>query len=164
MSKNKKYQHGFKSPDDYFDSFEDRLFSKLSEDKLPGDSGFKAPDGYFDAVEDTIMSRIAEENQTPVIPLYRRKIFLYAASIAACAALVFSVYTPETTISENDLEFADIEAYIDNGELDIDPYEIAQLLNEEDIEELSAEDDFFSEESLENYLLEHIDDTSLLIE
>ena len=41
------HNNGFKSPEDYFEDFEDRLFNKLSEDKLPKESGFKIPDGSY---------------------------------------------------------------------------------------------------------------------
>ena len=46
--KNKKNNDGFNTPKNYFEDFEDRLFSKIGEESLPKESGFAIPDGYFD--------------------------------------------------------------------------------------------------------------------
>ena len=60
-------------------------------------------------------------------------------------------------------ELAEIETYIYNN-LDIEAQEVAQLLNEEDLESLQWESLSITEETIENYLLDSLDDTSLLIE
>lgn len=162
MKKEGKYKHGLKAPEDYFEGFEERLFSKISEEALPSKSGFEVPDGYFDSLEEKILSRVSMETVVKVIPLYKRKTFIYAASIAACLVLAFSIFTQNTT-EELTLEIADIEAYFDADGMDYDSYDVAQLLNEDDLEALSFET-IFSEEILEEYLLENLDDTTLLIE
>ena len=54
MEKNEP-KNGFKSPENYFEDFEDRLFNKLSEDKLPKESGFKVPEGYFDQLDQSLI-------------------------------------------------------------------------------------------------------------
>ena len=162
MKKEGKYKHGLKAPQDYFDGFEERLFSKISEEALPSKPGFEVPTGYFDSLEEKILSKVSMETVVKVIPLYKRKTFIYAASIAACLVLAFSIYTRNTT-QELTLEIADIEAYFNEDRMDYDSYDVAQLLNEDDLEALSLES-IFSEEILEEYLLENLDDTTLLIE
>jgi len=165
MKKN-KHSNGFKSPEDYFENFEDRLFSKLSEDKLPKESGFKVPEGYFDQLEETIVSKaIDSEKKTKVIPLISRKTLYYATAIAACAIIVFSVITNNDVIQNIDtINISSIENYIEEGNLNIDYTDLASLLEEEDFTSNTSESNLFSEESIEEYLLENIDDSSILIE
>lgn len=164
MSKKPKYTHGFKTPEGYFDQFEDRLFDQLELNELPKNTGFIVPDAYFEEFETSLDQRIAAEKNIKVLPLYKRKSFWYAASVAACLALIVTFYPANPTIGSQDLQLSEIENYIESDGLDLNTYEIASLLNEEEIEELSSESEYFSEENLENYLLENLEDTSLLIE
>jgi len=163
MKNEEKYNHGFKAPDDYFEDFEERLFSRLNEAELPKKHGFDVPDGYFEDLEERILQNVAKEQTVKVIPLFKRKTLIYAASVAACAILVLSVYTGSSGGVES-LRMAEIEEYIIGDSMDLDSYDIAQLLNEYDLDNLTLEDELFSEENLEDYLLENLDDTTLLIE
>ena len=163
MKKEGKYKHGLKAPDDYFEGFEERLFTKISEAALPGKSGLTVPEGYFDGLEEQIIQKVVQIKPVKVIPLYKRKAFIYVASVAAAAVLVFSIFTKGTE-EEFLLEIADIEAYFEEGGMEYNSYDIAQLLSENDLDDLSAESATFTEESLEEYLLENLDDTTLLIE
>ena len=163
MSKEDRHNHGMKVPDDYFDNFEERLFIRLAEEELPDSPGFTIPEGYFDSVEEKVMSNLPSEEKGKVIPFYRRRVFTYIAGAAACAVLVLSLLTkgPEDNMS---LEIADIEAYLDEGGIDYNSYDVAQLMNDDELESISLDDEFLSEESLETYLMENLDDTNLLIE
>lgn len=163
MKKEEKYNHGFKAPEDYFEGFEERLFSKIKEAELPKQHGFDVPYGYFENLEERILQNVSQEKTVKVIPLFKRKTFIYAASIAACAALVFSIYTGNTG-GEKPLQIADIEAYINSDSMDLDSYDIAQILSEDELDNLTLENEIFSQESIEEYLLENLDDTTLLIE
>ena len=62
------------------------------------------------------------------------------------------------------LPFSSIDSYINEGNLGFDSYDVIALLNDEDVSNLNFETNIFSEENLENYLLENIDNTQLLIE
>jgi len=163
MNKQGKYTHGFKVPKSYFDDFEERIFSKIKEEQLPKESGFKVPESYFENLEEQILQRVTTSEKTKVIPLYKRKAFIYVTSIAACVAMVLLLY-PGTTSTQDAVQIADIETYFDEEGLDWDSNDIALLLNEEDLENLPINTTLFSEESIENYLLENFDDTTLLIE
>ena len=46
---------GFKTPKNYFEKFEDKIFLKLSEDKFPKESGFETPHLYFDNIDEKIL-------------------------------------------------------------------------------------------------------------
>ena len=76
---NKISNSGFKTPEKYFESFDDKLFDKLSEKApLPGTkaTGFKVPDAYFDIIENEILQKI-DDKDTPVIKLSSRKTLYY---------------------------------------------------------------------------------------
>lgn len=164
--KDKEHSNGFNTPKSYFEDFEDRLFSKLSEDNLPKETGYTIPKGYFDQLDLVILKNVETSvNQSNVIPLLSRRTIAYAITIAACAVLVFSlVNTNHTLDTVETLDVSSIESYIEEGYLDIDSYEIASLLKEEDLTNLNDESEYISEDVIEYYLLEQIDDSSILIE
>lgn len=165
----KKYTTGFTTPKNYFAELDDRLWKKVHETPLPEEHGFQVPDGYFTTLEDQILQKTRDANVSAapkVIPLYKQKKFVFAASIAACFAIVFSIidFTSETPITFNDINTESITSYIDEGNLDISSQEIAQLLQEEDVEALTLSSEEISAENLTDYLLNNIDDPTLLLE
>ncbi len=164
--KDKKHSNGFNTPKNYFEDFEDRLFSKLSEVNLPKESGFTIPKGYFDQLDSVILKNVETSvNQAKVIPLFSRRTIAYAITIAACTVLVFSlVKTNHSLDTIENLDVSSIESYIEEGYLNIDAYDIASLLKEEDLINLNAESEYISEDVLKDFLIENIDDSSILIE
>ena len=165
--KNKKNIPGFKTPKDYFETFDERLFSKMNEEELPLEHGFTVPDGYFKELEDSILQKVnVSESQTKVIPLFKRQTLLIVASIAACAAILISVVKSNNDASFDfeAIELSNIDGYIDDGNLELNSYELMAMLGDEEITSISVENDYFLEENLEEYLLENIDDNTLLIE
>ena len=163
----KKYKSGFKVPENYFDSFEKRIFDTIESETLPKETGFKVPDGYFENLEDTILQKLtATDKPRKVIPLNSRKTWIYLTAIAACLAVIISMLIrDESIVKQLDLiKTATIENYIDEGYLDLESYEVLALLDDEDLTSINFESDIFSEESLENYLLENSIEETLLIE
>ena len=165
--KDKKYKSGFKVPENYFDDFEKRIFKKIVSETMPQETGFKVPNGYFDTLEDTLLQRLhTEEKSQKVIYLSSRNTWVYLTAIAACLAIIVSMAVKNESIAKqmNSLQIASIENYIDEGYLDLDNFEILALLDDEDLTNINLENDIFSEESLENYLLEYNIEETLLIE
>ena len=164
--KQKKQHIDYSIPKDYFKDFDDRLFLKINEDNLPKESGFKTPVGYFEQLDSVILKSVKSSVKQPkVITLFSRRTLIYAASIAACAILVFSLTnTNNNAINVSSLDISSIESYIEEGNLNIDSYDIASILKDEDINSISSESKFISEDLIENYLLENIEDSSILIE
>ena len=78
MKKNKLHNvksTGFKTPDHYFESFEGKLFDRLTEEESIKDieePGYTVPKDYFNTVEDKVFSKIRRED-SPVISLKSRK-------------------------------------------------------------------------------------------
>ena len=153
---------GFKTPDNYFEAFEDKLFNRLNEkESLEGieTSGYIVPKEYFESIEDTIINKLNTEDK-PVISLQSRKTFYYIAGIAASLVLLFAVFFNSESTEELSAEM--VEAYLENR--DLNSYEIAQLLSDTDL----LEDDFtiintpYEEDNLESYLLDNSDIENIL--
>jgi hypothetical protein len=165
--KDNKHKHGFKVPENYFESFEAQLFDKIKSEELPKDSGFRVPEGYFENLEDSIVNKLhVSERRSKVIKLNTKMTLAYVIAIAACLALIISVVVQNKSIVQqlDSLKVASIENYINDGYMDLESYELMALLNEDDLTNMNLENDIFSEESLETYLIEHNIDETLLIE
>lgn len=166
MKKNKLHnikKIGFKTPENYFESFEDKLFERICESESIGgiqSTGFKVPKGYFNSVEDTVMHKL-NEGETRVVKLSSRKKLYYIAGIAASLVLLIAIFIGKGGSTE-ELSVEMVETYFENS--DLDSYELAQLLADADI----LEEDFilieteYNEENLESYLLENTDIESIL--
>lgn len=149
---------GFKIPNNYFQSFDDKLFNKLSEETSVSnikETGFKVPKNYFDTLEHKIIDEIKTKN-LPIVKLYRRKTFYYIAGIAAALALFFSlIFNKTNSVEEFSVEI--VETYLEKQNLD--SYELAQLLSDTNIleEDFTIIETNFNEDNLESYLLDHAD-------
>jgi hypothetical protein len=163
MNKNKLHNikdSGFKAPENYFDGLEDSIMDQIKLHEKIEDTGFKSPDNYFDLLEDKIIDRVKHEPK--VISLFNKRNLLYATSIAAALVIMFSIFINKSELTFADLETASIENYLNEEE--IDSYEMASLLTEE---ELSADifiDSDLTSESLEEYLLQNATIEDLIIE
>lgn len=141
---------GFKVPKDYFEGLEDSIIHQAKLSEKIEKTGFKTPQGYFEGLEDSILSKT---QKTPkVIPLFSKQNFIYAASIAAVLVIMFNVFWNTSNTTTN-LEVTDIEQYL--LQQDVSDYELATLLTEDDLASDNFVDLDISDESLENYLLEH---------
>lgn len=149
---------GFKTPKNYFDTFENKLLERISEkDAMLGieTTGYKVPNDYFNSVEATILSKI-ETAEKPIVKLKPRTTFYYMAGIAASLLLLFAIFinneqTEETFTAEM------VEAYFE--ESDLSSYDLAQLFSETDLldEDFKIINTPYEEDNLELYLLENSD-------
>lgn len=153
--------NGFKTPENYFDSIEDKFFERLKfEENIEGvnDSGFTAPEGYFDTLEDKILSKLEDK---PVVKLNSRKTLYYIAGIAASLLLLFAIFLNNNDTTQ-ELSAEMVETYFENS--DLDSYELAELLVNADIleEDFTIVETEYKEENLESYLLENTDIETIL--
>ena len=105
---NKHIKTGFNTPDNYFDSFEEKLLNKLSiepEINLVDETGFKIPEGYFDTFEEELLNKI-ENPETKVISFFNRRKLYYVAGVAAI--LIISLFIINPTYSDP-ITFDDLE-------------------------------------------------------
>ena len=152
---------GFKTPENYFDSIEDKFFERLKvEESIKGlnDSGFTAPEGYFDTLEDKILSKLEDK---PVVKLNSRKTLYYITGIAASLLLLFAIFLNNNDTTQ-ELSAEMVETYFENS--DLDSYELAELLVNADIleEDFTIVETEYKEENLESYLLENTDIETIL--
>ncbi len=164
--KDKKHKEGFDIPNDYFEEFENRLFNKINIELLPKGSGFKVPEGYFNEVDERIIHQVKKPiNKIKVISIVSRKTILYAATIAAVAVLIFSIVNNKNEVlTLDEIDFSSIKTYIEEGNIEIDNSDLSLLFTEEDLSAIALEENYISEEILNEYLLENINDSSILIE
>ncbi|WP_405414216.1 hypothetical protein [Maribacter sp. Asnod1-A12] len=158
MNKNNKIP--FKTPEGYFNSFEDKLMDKLSkpESTTSKDSAFKVPDNYFESFHDTLKGKL--ENEPKVIPLFPiKKIIAVAASIAAIVLIVLNYnWNTSSELTFSDLANADIEAYFENNDFELSPYEIAEVLPVTNTEYSDFLSSPIESDNLLDYLNENVSD------
>jgi hypothetical protein len=165
--KDKKHKSGFKVPENYFDDFDKHIFKKIESENLPKQTGFVVPYGYFDNLEDTILQNLnTEPKPHRHISLNSRRTWAYLTAIAACLAIIVSMLIRDESFIKQmeSLKTVTIENYIDEGYLDLESYEVLALLDDEDLANMNFESYVFSEELLENYLLDNSIEETLLIE
>lgn len=154
---------GFKTPDNYFESFDAKLKERLTEKKLIKDidtSGFKIPENYFKTLDDKILNQLKDDK--PVIALKSRQTFYYIAGIAASLVLLFNVFYTSETITIKDIETASIENYLEEG--DFTSYDLAALLNEDELTKTNFLDNEIPQSTIEDYLLNTIEIEDLITE
>lgn len=173
---NSKYPQkpGFKTPEDYFGSFEERMMLRIEKEKsfeLPEAKGsFGVPDAYFETLEERILDKI-EKDQKPVIRLWRKEYLFYAAAVAAIFVLMLGNFFQTETgnpVGWDDIEVSAMENYIDEG------YEMGYIeLNSSDYSDLIVEDgkliddsDFnkINSEAALDYISENMEDPAFIME
>ncbi len=153
-------KHGFKTPDNYFESFEDKVFGQLNETGIENDisHGYKVPEGYFDTINETILNRAKSKPKT--ISFKPNPKLYYITGIAASLVLLFAIFINIESTDEISAEM--VETYFQ--ESDLDSYELAELLSEAELleENFVITETEFNEDNLESYLLENSDIEQLL--
>lgn len=166
--RNPTYKSGFTTPPHYFDRFEDRIFEKLKRNELPNKSGYTVPDSYFDTLEREILSlTINEESKNSnVISIFSKRNIRYMVAVAATFIFIVSIKTFNfyNGDSLNSFKTATITEYIDDSQIAINDGDVEPLLMDTDIVQLQIENQGISTEEIEEYLLEYLDNTAILIE
>ena len=162
----KKDEHNFKTPEGYFESFNERLMQRLQNEEaeeklsfLPKSDGFKTPKAYFEGVEDEVLSKLTEK-KGKVITLRPYRKYLYGATAVAAALILFFNLNLETQtpVAFEDLASAEIDAYLENTELDLTSYELAELVSIEEVALTDVLDVPLESENILDYLDENIED------
>jgi len=155
---------GFKTPENYFETFSERLNERLNEKDVIGvkNAGFKIPENYFETFESNFTDKLNDKEETKIIQFKSKRTWYYAAGIAASIVLLLSIiFTNKNGISIDKLETVAIESYLYQEE-----YSAEELTSLFQLNEIS-ETDFIklniSEETLNNYL-ENIDTEDFILE
>jgi hypothetical protein len=155
----KKKLNGFKTPEDYFNSFTDNLMTKLSEELTIEKKvdGFTIPDAYFDSLYQNIQNKI-HTPESKVIKLNALKKYYYVAAVAAVVLIFIGIsLTNKTEITFDDIAISDIENYFDDNELDMSTYELAQMLPIDELEIKDIIDTQLNDENIIDYIDNSID-------
>lgn len=157
----------FNVPKDYFNSLENDIFLKISEDKLPKTNVFTTPSAYFDGLEEKLLAKVAPVNQKGKLISFKERVvkvipFAAAASILLFIGLnTFTINGGNNELSLENLNSTDIEYWMNNTE--ILESDVAILLNNELLEEQEFSFAELQTESIEEYIIT-TDNTSLLNE
>jgi hypothetical protein len=155
----KKKLNGFKTPEDYFNSFTDNLMIKLSEELTIEKKvdGFTIPDTYFDSLYQNIQNK-THTPESKVIKLNALKKYYYVAAVAAVVLIFIGIsLTNKTEITFDDIAISDIENYFDDNELDMSTYELAQMLPIDELEIKDIIDTQLNDENIIDYIDNSID-------
>lgn len=161
----KKHIPPFEVPKDYFRDFEERLFLKIAEEDFPKTSGFRVPEAYFKNLDQVILSKLRTREEPKIIPLTPHKIVAFASAIAACLVIAISVLKFSNQDTQIDIETVNlslIDNYIEDGNLDMDLYDVTNYLRTLDDAELFLNSFMISDEEIERYLFESFEEDNLL--
>ena len=154
-------ENGFKVPKGYFDEFEDGLLSELQLKETASHSGFILPADYFESLDNKILDAVKKDHKTKVINLFSFRKIAYATAVAASLILIYTVsFNKNENLNINNIETASIENYILKEGLETS--DIASLFSDDDLSEITSVKNNLSSESLENYVLEHLDIDELI--
>jgi hypothetical protein len=157
---------GFKTPDNYFETLDDAVFSKLAEENLSAQidsSGFKVPKNYFETIDSKILSTLDKKEDSKVISLFSWKKVAYISGVAASLILAFNlVFNNTNELTFDTLETASIENYLLNE--DLSAYEIAPYLGMTELNSDNFIDNTMNASDIEDYLLQNSDIEQLIID
>ncbi len=161
----KNHDNKFKTPEGYFESFNERLMARLADEEasqsssIPKNDGFAVPDGYFENVYSSVQKRM-DGKGTKVIALKSYRAFYYAAA-AIAALFVLSLawnWSNPTQLGFEDLASTDITAYLENNDLGLSSYEIAEIVDLEEVTILDIVENQLEEDVILDYLDENVEE------
>ncbi|OUR93331.1 hypothetical protein A9Q87_05120 [Flavobacteriales bacterium 34_180_T64] len=157
---------GFKAPDNYFESFDERLLDTFNANQQLSNietSGHKIPEQYLESFDKKLLSKISPINEPKVVQFISWNKLAYTIAVAASLILIFSlVFKASYDLSFETIETASLEIFLDEGEFT--SYELASLLTDDELNSNSFTETSISESSIEDYLLENASIEDLIIE
>ncbi|WP_103864081.1 hypothetical protein [Aquimarina sp. I32.4] len=176
MEKNNLHtNNGFKVPENYFESFTNKLSEKVSSTNnqntptLPDkkDTGFKVPKEYFTTLEGSIQQKLsANKSKGKIISLVHRKNILYISGIAAMITLILTIsIQKKSEFDFDDIKVTDVHTYFSEENIELTNTEIASLLGEDINYTEVFEDELITDDTLLEYLSEeNLDDEIIFVE
>lgn len=162
----RNHKNKFKTPEGYFDNFNERLFERLAEEEgqeessiIPKSDGFVTPKEYFDSVYPSTIQKLGDQ-PTKVVSLRNYRTFYYAAAAIAVLFVLTFVWNwnKAPDINFEDLASADIETYFENNDFGLSSYEIAEVVDLKDISLEDITDENLGDETILDYLDERVDE------
>jgi len=133
-----------------------KTFKLDNEPKI--ESGFKTPENYFDTFSARVMQQLPKEEPKTISLFSKRKSWIYAAAAVLVLALTLPVVYTNFYRSSPEIDEATLENYISYN-TSISDTDLVNLLDEKDIQKIdigmNIEDKTIENELSENKNLEH---------
>jgi len=133
-----------------------KTFKLDNEPKI--ESGFKTPENYFDTFSARVMQQLPKEEPKTISLFSKRKSWIYAAAAILVLALTLPVVYTNFYRSSPEIDEATLENYISYN-TSISDTDLVNLLDEKDIQKIdigmNIEDKTIENELSENKNLEH---------
>lgn len=163
----KKHIHGFRIPEDYFDTLQDRIMQNVTLDTLPKETGMQVPEDYFEHLESRIVANCSEAKIKRKPKVIRLNNWWYAAAVA-CSITLGLWLIPENT-KENPspqtlvkTEYS-LENYMEDMVLDMPESSLYNLIDNTDyVDSRVPFNGKINKEDVEEYLMENLDLSTLL--
>lgn len=140
-----------KIPKNYFENFEDELFSKIKTQDFPEDTGFVVPKYYFENFSEKLNEQLSVEK--PIVrPLYNYRIL--TAGIAAVFIFGLFLLNFNKKLEIEDTSITAIDEYVDNGNLKINLFDLGYLIEDDEINWVEFSSSILKDSIIENYLIE----------
>lgn len=149
-----KGNNGFLTPNNYFSEFNNDLFLRVLEDKLPKKHGFTVKDNYFNNFE-------TKNSQTKISK--KNKVFSLISSsswIAIAAIFIVGLYINLFHFNDNikkidieDITQIDVEYWLENSSYLTSSNTLDLFFNDVNFEDISFDFTDISDEDIEEYLL-----------
>jgi hypothetical protein len=162
-----KDENQFSVPENYFNSLEDSVLSKVIEEQLPGELTYNVPDDYFENFEETLFSNSEfSKKEVRVIHLKSRILKMIPTAAAACILLFvgFNYFSVTDKNKFDVISSDDLELWVDENYNNYTTTNNIEFVDTDFIESNILEDDTsLNNEDIFEYL-NTIDSSSLLTE
>lgn len=164
--KKENHKNKFKTPEGYFDSFNERLMARLTEEEditsdiIPKNDGFEVPENYFDTVYDSVAHRLPGKGAKVIALRTYRKVYYAAAAVVALLVLTvaWNWSTTDPKLGFEELASSDITSYLENNDLGLSSYEIAEVVDLEAVSLSDIMETQLEEEVILDYLNENVEE------
>lgn len=135
-------ENPFKVTAAYFENFEDSFIDTIkNQSNHISKSALKVPENYFEDFEQKVLSKLQQptvNKKVKVVTLLRSRFIKISAGVAVAASLallfIFNPFQPSEKLSFDSLKIAEIEAWIEADQLNLDAYQIASVYKEEKLQ------------------------------
>lgn len=136
-----------------------KTFKLENETKI--ESGFKTPENYFDTFSARVMQQLPKEESKTISLFDRRKTWIYAAAAILVLALTIPVVYTKFYSHSSEIDETTLENYISYHST-VSDTDIVNLLDEKDIQKIrvnlniedkAIENELSTDNNLEQYIL-----------
>lgn len=163
--KHDKHIHGFKAPQDYFDSLEERVMQKIALEDLPKDTGMTVPKDYFDQLESRIVATTLKSEAEKAPKIVHLNTWWKIAAAASIIGIGLWLLPEKSGADLNtntmvNSEFT-IDYYIDDVLSDMPDEGLYNMIEDSELD-ASSFNNTINKQELEEYLMENLDLSTLL--